>query len=610
MLNLRYIGNKSKLLNEIQNMISTNTKGDEKIFCDLFSGTGSVGSFFRDKYKIIANDVLKFSYVLTQGYLNSKVEMTFPILGFNALDYLNALNGIDGFISKNYSPKHSKRMYFTEFNAKKIDAIRLQIEEWYLNEKISQEEYYYLLACLLEALSLRANVAGVYGSYLKNWDSRALKEIILLPLKIENEYLKKNEVFNVDSLELIDKINGDILYLDPPYSKNDYSTQYHLLETIIRYDNPEIKGKTGTRQDKSKSLFTEKMTAQIALEKIISEAKFKHIILSYNNNGVIEEKYLDILLKKHSIKFVKKEIKYQNYTNKKSITNIKNKEFLYYIEKKHTYVESPLNYMGSKYQVLNEIVPLLNNYETVIDLFAGGFNVGINVTASKVIFNDINHYVKDLVQLFSSPDIHKKLNYIEAIIKKYNLTKSGKESYLIFRNYYNSILPVERKVIDLFVLSQFGFQQQLRFNSSHEFNNPIGMSSYNTNTLIKIIEFNRILRKKAISFFSEDFRNLNFSIDSNTLFYIDPPYLVTLGSYNDGKRGFKGWNSEDEHDLYNYIDGIVDKGGKFVLTNVLIHKGIKNTILKTWLDSREYRIDTYVHRKREEILVTNILENE
>lgn len=607
---MRYIGNKSKLLDEIYNIILTNTDGDEKIFCDLFSGTGVVGSYFRDKYKIIANDVLKFSFVLTHGYLNSKVEMTFPVLGFNALDFLNSLNGIDGFICKNYSLNNSKRMYFTENNAKKIDAMRLQIEEWYLNEKISQEEYYYLLACLLEAISLRANVAGVYGSYLKNWDSRALKEITLLPLNIDKMYLQKNEVFNVDSLELIDKITGDILYIDPPYSKNDYSTQYHLLETIIRYDNPEINGKTGTRKDKIRSVFTDKINAKIALEKIISEAKFKHIILSYNNNGVIEEKYIDILLKKHSKKFVKKEIKYQNYTNKKSSTNIKNKEFLYYIEKKHTYVESPLNYMGSKYHVLNEIVPLLNNYETVIDLFAGGFNVGSNVTSSKVIFNDINHFVRDLVNLFASPDIHKKLNYIEAIIKKYNLTKSGKESYLIFRKYYNSILPAERKVIDLFVLSQFGFQQQLRFNSSHEFNNPIGMSSYNTNTLIKIIEFNRILSKKAISFFSEDFRNLNFSIDCNTVFYIDPPYLVTLGSYNDGKRGFKGWNSEDEHDLYNYIDDIANKGGKFVLTNVFEHKGLKNTILKAWLESRDYRTKSYIHRKREEILITNILEGE
>ena len=603
---MRYIGNKRKLLTEIKSVIDKNVSGEELVFCDLFAGTGTVGSYFRDKYKIIANDKLRLSYVLSHGYINSKQNNDYENLGYDPIEYLNNGEGIKGFFYNNYSPGNSERMYFTEKNAMKIDFIRTTIEKWYLDERIDEDEYYYLLVVLLEAVSLRANIAGVYGAYLKKWDSRALKDLILVDIELNNVSKYDNEIFNLDSMDLIEHISGDILYIDPPYSKNDYSTQYHILETLVKYDNPVIKGKTGTRQDKVKSEFTKPIYAEIALEKIISEANFDHIIMSYNNNGVIPIEYIETLLKKHAVKFIKKEIEYQNYTNKKSLTNSKNREYLFYIKKNHSvYIESPLNYMGSKYQVLDEIVPKINGFNNVIDIFAGGFNVGINTDCKHLVFNDINHYVKDLIELFSREDIAIVIKKIQHLIEKYGLEKSNKETYMKFREIYNSNEVESRSIIELYVLIQFGFQQQLRFNNSHDFNNPVGMSSFNTNTLIKIIEFNRAIRRKAVTFFSQDFNNLQFRINEDTVVYLDPPYLITLGSYNDGKRGFKGWNKELEMKLYNYIDDVVSQGGNFVLSNILQYKGHTNEILFNWLSKRDYIVKKYTHRKREEILVSN-----
>lgn len=604
---MRYIGNKTKLLDEISSFIKENIKEEIKIFCDLFSGTGSVSAEYKDKYYIIANDFLRLSYTLTRANVNSKMFYKFKNLGFDPFEYLNTDKYTKGFFYENYSPSgKSGRMYFSSDNAKKIDFIRTEIEKWKTNNLIDDDEYYYLLLSLLESVSLRANVAGVYGSYLKKWDSRALKELRILPVIITKSPKYENEIYNEDSLELITRIKGDLLYLDPPYSRNDYSTQYHLLETLVRYDEPEVTGITGTRKDKIKSSFSDMVSAQRDLEKIISEADFKYIILSYNNNGILSEDYIETLLKRHAIRFQKREIKYNNYTNKKSLRHIKNQEYLYFIEKtKKHFVESPLNYMGSKYNVLNEILPYLNGFNNVIDLFAGGFNVGVNTSAINVTYNDVNKYVKEMVEVFKNSEITELVKYINKRISEYGLEKGNKENYLSFRAMYNNIPVNKRNVLDLFILSQFGFQQQIRFNNNHDFNNPIGMSAYNTNTLIKIFEFHRELVKKNVDFRSVNFSTFEIKNCNDLVVYMDPPYLITLGSYNDGKRGFGGWDEEIEQELYSFIDKLNSENCPFVLSNVIEFKNLKNHILSEWLSKNEYNVKEYIFRKRKEVLVTN-----
>lgn len=138
-------------------------------------------------------------------------------------------------------------MYFSKENAGRIDFFREKIEEWYETEKITDNEYSYLLACLLESVSDVSNTAGVYGAFLKHWDKRALKPIVFNKIDASPGIVADVKVLNSKIEDIISEIDCDILYLDPPYTQNQYGTQYHLLETLVLNDNPTISKVTGSR---------------------------------------------------------------------------------------------------------------------------------------------------------------------------------------------------------------------------------------------------------------------------------------------------------------------------------------------------------------------------
>ncbi len=168
---MRYIGNKTKLLDFIEYGID-HFKIEGKIFADIFSGTCAVGDNFKDRYEIIANDFLYSSYVLSKAKLMNSNTPKFK--GFNIdnyhspFDYLNNKNYIPNehfFIYQNYSPK-SERQFFSIENAIKIDGMRIDIEEFYTKE-VSEGEYYFLLASLLESVTKVSNTSGTYEAFFK-----------------------------------------------------------------------------------------------------------------------------------------------------------------------------------------------------------------------------------------------------------------------------------------------------------------------------------------------------------------------------------------------------------------------------------------------------------
>jgi adenine-specific DNA-methyltransferase len=132
-----------------------------------------------------------------------------------------------------------------------------------------------------------ANTASVYGAFLKKLKKTAQNSLILKPAElIIND--QEHQVFNEDINEVSKKVKGDILYLDPPYNHRQYATNYHLLETIAKYDEPEIYGKTGLRDYKNeKSLYCSRVKVKEAFKDLILKAKTKYIFLSYNNEGLM-----------------------------------------------------------------------------------------------------------------------------------------------------------------------------------------------------------------------------------------------------------------------------------------------------------------------------------
>lgn len=358
---MRFIGCKENILDFIENYIKQkDIKGN--VFCDLFAGTASVAKRFKKLgYKIISNDLLYFSYVIQKVYIEQNVyprfvnllkhlniypinETLFSSDSTNAgtiISYLNNIEGIEGFIYSNYSAEGTKdkpqpRRYFTGSNAKKMDAIRSEIEKWKSLKLINEEEFYFLLCSLIEAVPFVANISGTYAAFLKEWDKRAFKKLTLkLPKIIPSK--EKHSVFNVDGVALLDQLkNIDILYLDPPYNERQYAPNYHILETIAKWDNPEIKGVTGMRSyEDQKSVFCNPEAGINALSKMVQKNNFKHLLLSYNNEGIMpEDQILNLFNKAGVTEIAEQEYqRYKSHSKGNNNSNNKVKEKIYYLKK-------------------------------------------------------------------------------------------------------------------------------------------------------------------------------------------------------------------------------------------------------------------------------------
>ncbi len=338
---MRYIGSKILLLDKISSFVPVDTES----ICDIFAGTASVGKYFKRTHKLISNDILYFSFVLQKAYLGLSKEPKFlefkKRFNLHPIDYFNSTIKpyniqSNPFVYENYSPNENcQRSYFSNENALKIDYIRQALQQLLCDDTINQNEYFYLLASLIEAVSLVSNTTGTYGAYLKIWDKRSLKPLTLSRLNIDDSKKTDNLCFNENSNYLIDKISGDVLYIDPPYNSRQYAPNYHILETIARYDNPKINGVTGIREYSDlKSNFCVKNKARLELENLISKANFKYIILSYNSEGIISKNEIEHILKKYAKRSSYKceKIPYRRYKNNKNTKDEVN-ELLFYIEK-------------------------------------------------------------------------------------------------------------------------------------------------------------------------------------------------------------------------------------------------------------------------------------
>ena len=244
---------------------------------------------------------------------------------------------------------------------------------------------------------------------------------------------------------------------------------------------------------------------------------------------------------------------------------------------------SPMNYIGGKAKLLAQILPLFpTDIDTFYDIFAGGFNVTANVEAKRTIANDLNRYVVEVAKQFHDRDIDDVLAEIYGYINEYGLSKTDREAFLAFRASYNK----NPNPIKLYTLICYSFNYQFRFNNNHEYNNPFGKdrSQFSKRLEEKLIRFSLKMKEKTISFHTEPFEDLltKSEFSPKDFVYLDPPYLITTGSYNDGNRGFKNWTEKQEALLLSQMDALHRKGVRFALSNVIEHKGRDNEQLKAW----------------------------
>lgn len=597
---MRYLGSKTKLLTSIEEVIKENNITGTT-FADIFAGTGCVGDYFKGQYKIISNDFLYYSYVMNSAKLQNSTIPKFELLQkkykcdnvfkwFNSLEFEPKDNF---FFYNNYSPKGG-RMFFTESNAIKIDGIRITIENLFSDKTISEQEYYFLLASMIESITKVSNTSGTYEAYFKFWDSRAEKDFELQPLEINEVALfAENELYNEDTNLLIRKISGDIAYIDPPYTVTQYISAYHMLETLVKYDSPAIKGVGGKRERGDKnSLYAQRTKAKTIFEDLFRQLQFKHILLSYSNQGLVPLDELCELASHFAVNGIVKinEYDYREYQNHRSSNKRNGKnlnEVIIYFEKDISINKSPLNYSGSKDKMIPQLIKILPpSIDTFVDVMGGAFNVGANISAiDKIVYNELNPYIYELVAWLLSKDKEKIVNEIESEILKYALSKGNKDAFEKLKFDYN----LNQNPLDLYILHMYSFQNMIRFNSSHKFNTPIGVAGYSDDIKQRIMNFKP--KAPTIELINDDYTKLNWeSFSKNTLFYFDPPYFITSAAYNDGKRGMKGWSLNEEIELLGILKSIDNMGYKFILSNVVKHKEKEHSLLLQWIKENNYKI--------------------
>ena len=317
---MNYIGSKFSLLNFLQEGIETTVNGLRGgTLLDIFAGTGAVGRHFKARgYHIVANDIQYYSYCMNRALvgINSTPKFSHLLDSISTaslslfddpvdlvLGHLNGLEGIEGFVYENYCPGGTEndthpRQYYTDANGKRCDAIRTRLNEWRGSGLIDDDEFFYLLASLIDAVDKVANTASVYGAFLKHIKKTAQKSLTLQRLEIV-EGRKECDVYNEDGLTLVGETSCDILYMDPPYNQRQYCANYHVLETIARYDSPALRGVTGLRpyQDQ-KSKWCAKREVACEFEKVVAATSAKHVFLSYSSEGLMaRDVVLDIMTK-------------------------------------------------------------------------------------------------------------------------------------------------------------------------------------------------------------------------------------------------------------------------------------------------------------------------
>jgi adenine-specific DNA-methyltransferase len=605
--NRRYLGNKYRLLPFIVSVVEENCGNIESV-ADIFAGTGAVASAFTDK-QVITNDILYSNYIChlawfsPQSYSQAKIEEL--VAYYNRLDVTT-----DNYMSLNFADT-----FFSHADCRKIGFIREDIEARFYCEEINERERALLITSLLYAADKIANTCGHYDAFRQGIEF--IKSIELsVPVPTEN-LNRENACYNEDANELVGRISADLVYIDPPYNSRQYCDAYHLLENIARWEKPKVVG-VARKMDRTslKSDYNTKKAA-VAFEDLIKNIDARYILFSYNNMAqkgndrsnakISDEDIMRILSAKGEVRVFTQD--YKPFSAGKSDID-KHEERLFLCicrPKKRTFIQSPLNYTGGKFKLLNQILPHFpNRIDTFVDLFCGGGNIGINVDADTVIFNDNNSHLFYLFNTFRNLDSEIVFAMINDIIEKYGLSNSTKngydfydcesssglgdynrEPYLRLRGDFNRSGKDYGHYVMLYTLIIYSFNNQIRFNSKGEFNLPIGKRDFNNKMKSKLATFIDRLQNGNYIFSCVDFREFDMTnLTINSLVYCDPPYLITNATYNE--QG--GWGEDDERDLLRLLDSLNDRGIRFALSNVLRSKGKTNEILIEWLHGCNYRV--------------------
>lgn len=638
--NRRYTGSKLKLKEWIKELIEANCPNCSS-FCDIFAGTGIVTDTLLNNYDtFIVNDFLFSNEVIYKAFFeNEEFNIKKLFLYKQKYDELDCDNLEDNYISINFGGK-----YFEYGDAKIIGFIRQDIEN--NKDNLNEREYNILIASLLYSFDKCANTVGHYEAYFKN---KQLKRSFVFELITPYDTIKMNKQFSIyreDANELASKIKADIVYIDPPYSSRQYSRFYHLLENVTKWEKPQLYGTALKPPAENMSSYCSS-SAKNAFMDLIEKLSCKYIVVSYNNtynsksssseNKMTLEDMEMILSKKGKTQRFETPFKAFN-AGKTEIDN--HKEFIFITEvgkfdevkTKISFVRSPFFYVGDKYKLMKQLLPLFpDNIDAYYEPFCGGGSSFLNVKAKKYVLGDVDSYMIKLHNMLNKY-AHQPQEFFDIVYKleeKYGLSASYRQDIIpqelkkqFVKTYFarfnksgfekmRSDFNTDKDNIELlYVLLIYGFNRMLRFNSNGDFNLPVGNVDLNKNVINALEYYFNFCTKNEVLFYTLDFRDFFkfWNFKENDFIYLDPPYLISNSEYN------KLWSEEDEKALLSILDVLNANNVRFAISNLIEDKGKKNTIFEQWANKYNiYEVSSNylnyhnntpqgIHR---EVLVTN-----
>ena len=303
---MRYIGNKTRLLPFILRTLRRSGIGVGSAH-DAFAGTASVSRALREKgWQVHSSDLLMSSYVFQRAYVVAENA------GQNLEEQASELASLpprEGFITRHFSPATSDakagRMYFTPENAGRIDAAREELESWRESGKIGADDYYLLLAAIIEGADRVANTAGVYASYMKRWQPNAKRAFDIVPEK-PIKGAQPAEAHLMDATEAAKQIGEvDLVYIDPPYNSRQYVAYYHIPEILARGwtdSAPAIRGKVGLLAgSEGRSQWSHGRRVKKLFSALLAATGARHALVSFNSEGHLTPDALQSLLAAASV---------------------------------------------------------------------------------------------------------------------------------------------------------------------------------------------------------------------------------------------------------------------------------------------------------------------
>ena len=609
--NRRYIGCKQKLLDWIFEKISE-ASPSAKSFFDVFAGTGVVAERALDQgfSQVIVNDLLYSNGVIYEGFFgpgkvsDKKLRKIAAI--YNSAD-VSALP--ENYFSENYGGK-----YFECDLSKWIGFIREDIEK--RGAGLTTKERAVLLASLIYSIDAHANTCGHFEAYIKKPIPKKDFAFRLIDYRVCDSV----RIYREDSNVLAEKVVADVAYIDPPYNSRQYSRFYHVYETLVKWDKPELHGEARKPDAENMSEYCRK-GAPAAFADLVRKLRCRCLVVSYNNTYDSKSKSSKNKITLEQIRAVLDSVgKTTVYSRKFAFFNAgktdfdDHREYLFVTmkdPKRTMYLRSPFFYVGDKFKLLPSIVPAFpTDIDTFVEPFVGGGSVFLNVRANRYLLNDIDGNMIDLHRHLcaQSGRADAWLSELSDLIHQYGLSRSfeedivpdemkkefvktyfarfNKEGFSRLRADYNAAKDRRSKYsLDrLYLLLIYGFNRMLRYNSKGDFNLPVGNVDFNPNVVEALRGYLRTVDSMDAKFsalhFTEFMRNLHLT--KHDFVYCDPPYLITESEYN------KIWHDADDLELMRALDDLDAHGIRFAISNVTHYRGRVNQAFLDW--SRKYRV--------------------